>query len=200
MVTAAPSGKDQDTHLVSLLEKIVRLELAFKANCIQAEMTHVAQFVVEALSAGADEHVIAQPSAADKNIAPVDLEQPVPVWIHFRRNLADTKLRRLPVRNVSIVSELHGDCVQVLRTQLVRPPKLGILDAQLRKLIGSEDHGLMLIRSQRHRLAESASGVYYGVDRAAYLVVSRVLKLRDCSKFGGVERSISEMRIHRWIA
>src|SRR5262249_54023180 len=71
---------------------------------------------------------------------------------------------------------------------------------QLRKLIRSESHALMLIRSERHRLTESASGVYYRVDRAAYLVVGRVPKLRDCSKFSGVERSISEMRIHRRIA
>ena len=65
------------------VEELVRLQLAFEPDGIQAEMAHVTQLIIESLRAGANEHVVRPTAATDQDVPPIDLEQPVPIRIHL---------------------------------------------------------------------------------------------------------------------
>ena len=49
VIAAAPSGKDQDSQLVSEVEKVVRLQLPFQPNGVQVHIANVAQLRLQAV-------------------------------------------------------------------------------------------------------------------------------------------------------
>ena len=73
-IAAAPSRHDQNSLVVGEIEKFLCLQLAFQADRVQAHVSHVAEFVMQALRVFAQHHVGSPAAATNQNIFAVDVK------------------------------------------------------------------------------------------------------------------------------
>ena len=121
------------------MKELIGFELAFEANGVQVHVAHQAELVAQAVLIGAQQHVLRPAAAANQNALAVHAEETAAVGREFRGDFADAEVHALLVGHLACDAEAHGEALQMRLAHLVRPPELGIVNAQLRELLGRED-------------------------------------------------------------
>src|ERR1039458_781940 len=106
-IATAPSGHDQDSFVVGEVEEFLSFELAFKTDGVEAHISHVAEFIVQALRIFAKHQVGGPAAAANQDVLAVDVEGSPARGIYFGSYLANAELGLGTIAGGAVNVELH---------------------------------------------------------------------------------------------
>src|SRR5205823_4717903 len=92
MIAAAPTRHHQNPITVREIEELVTLELAFKANGVQAQIANMRKFILHPLMIGAQKHVRRPSATTNQDPAMIDAEELIAIGILLVRNLANSEV------------------------------------------------------------------------------------------------------------
>ncbi len=170
------------------VEELIGLELAFQANGVQVHIAHQAELVAQAV---VDRCAAACPATSRRRESecglPLTRNRRLPLAVNSDVISRNPKSTLCSSVTWSLAAEAHREVLQMRLAHLMRPPELGIANVQLRKLLGREDDGAVLMRRQLDRLLEAHSGSR-ARGHALHRVVGGVVQLGVDGQVGGVER------------
>ena len=187
-VAAGPTGHDENAQPIRLLKEFIAIEMAFKANGIQAHVTNIGKVSVQSSGGPSKKHVLVPSGAANEHFPAIDLEEAMAFGREFRSNFANAKGDLCPIRNALAAFKVERCSVESRRAHLIGPPELRMLQLEFWELRRREFYNPGFSASQLHVLLQfkplqlrvqdpfyrSGRGILqFGADRELGSLVSR---------------------------